>query len=111
MSLPVVAEDKAKLCLAFIKQHLTAHGGASALGRRRPLVIGLNGVQGIGKSTLVASLAADLEHDGISTLVLSLDDFYLTNADQVRLARDNPDNALLQHRGEPGKKEKKGEKK
>jgi len=33
--------------------------------------------------------------------VLSADDLYLTHEDQVKLAQNNPDNPLLQHRGQP----------
>jgi D-glycerate 3-kinase len=34
-------------------------------------------------------------------VTLSLDDLYLTHADQVALAAAHPDNPLLQHRGQP----------
>lgn len=34
-------------------------------------------------------------------MTLSLDDIYLTHADQVALANTHPDNPLLQHRGQP----------
>lgn len=34
-------------------------------------------------------------------MVFSLDDLYLTHADQVSLANSYPDNPLLQHRGQP----------
>ena len=34
--------------------------------------------------------------------MLSIDDLYLTHADQVRLAQFDPSNKLIQHRGEPG---------
>jgi D-glycerate 3-kinase len=37
----------------------------------------------------------------LSTVVFSLDDLYLTHADQVELAKAHPDNPLLQHRGQP----------
>lgn len=37
----------------------------------------------------------------LPTVVFSLDDLYLTHADQVDLARTHPDNPLLQHRGQP----------
>lgn len=70
---------------------------------QRPLIIGLNGMQGAGKTTLVAALAAALEKENTATLVCSIDDFYLTHDDQQALARENASNALLQHRGEPGK--------
>lgn len=34
-------------------------------------------------------------------MTLSLDDIYLTHADQVALAQEHPSNSLLQHRGQP----------
>ena len=36
------------------------------------------------------------------TVVFSLDDLYLTHADQKARAQTHPDNPLLQHRGQPG---------
>lgn len=37
----------------------------------------------------------------LDVVTLSLDDLYLTHADQVALAQANPENPLLQHRGQP----------
>jgi D-glycerate 3-kinase len=37
----------------------------------------------------------------LSVVTLSLDDIYLTHADQVALAQAHPSNPLLQHRGQP----------
>lgn len=37
----------------------------------------------------------------LPTIVFSLDDLYLTHADQLALAQSHPDNPLLQHRGQP----------
>ena len=37
----------------------------------------------------------------LPTVVFSLDDLYLTHADQVSLAQSHPGNPLLQHRGQP----------
>ncbi|KAJ1333493.1 D-glycerate 3-kinase [Microdochium nivale] len=69
----------------------------------RPFFIGLNGVQGVGKTTLVSALADRLQHgEGLETLVCSIDDFYLRREDQQRLAEGEPENKLLQVRGEPG---------
>ena len=99
-------DDKAPVCIPFILNLLTSRqqtsASSSSNGRVRPLIIGLNGLQGIGKTTLVASLAAALERDNIPTLVCSIDNFYLTHEDQVTLSREHPDNALWQNRGEPG---------
>jgi D-glycerate 3-kinase len=73
-------------------------------GQARPgraLVVGINGAQGCGKSTLAARLQHLLEHAlGRSTAVLSLDDFYLTRAQRAALARTV--HPLLATRGVPG---------
>ncbi|KAJ6444388.1 D-glycerate 3-kinase [Purpureocillium lavendulum] len=120
---PTFEDDKSPICVPFILQRLQAHrdqhqqqqhlqtkaGEVVAAGDERqapanlpPLVIGLSGMQGVGKTTLVAALANELEARGARTLVCSIDDFYLTHADQRALAEAQPDNALVQHRGEPG---------
>ena len=67
-----------------------------------PLVIGLSGPQGSGKSTVVKAVAEVLREKpyNLNVVEFSLDDVYLTHADQVKLA--NNGNTLLQHRGLPG---------
>ena len=69
---------------------------------RRGDCLGLIGYNGAGKSTLVKTLSKALEGQNVPTLVCSIDEFYLTRQDQVALAESHPDNALIQHRGEPG---------
>ncbi|WP_313919570.1 kinase [Tahibacter sp.] len=64
--------------------------------RPGPLVIGLCGAQGSGKSTLAAELALRFAR----TVVLSLDDLYLTRAARIKLACDV--HPLLRTRGVPG---------
>ena len=59
-------------------------------------------MQGAGKTTLVSKLQEALQRKGLETLVCSIDDLYLTHDDQLALAKDHVDNALVQHRGEPG---------
>lgn len=67
---------------------------------RGPLLVGLNGAQGTGKSTACKVLCLALEDRGLSPAVLALDDFYLDKASRVRLAqRVHP---LLATRGVPG---------
>lgn len=63
---------------------------------RHPFVFGLCGSQGSGKSTLARALAPRFPR----TVVLSLDDFYLTRAERLQLAREV--HPLLAVRGVPG---------
>ena len=64
-------------------------------------LVGFSGCQGSGKSTLVALIAKVMrEVHGISTVVLSLDDFYLTKATRAALAESI--HPLFATRGVPG---------
>ena len=69
--------------------------------QQKPLLVGLNGCQGSGKSTLGALLASLLPPAfGLHTAVISIDDFYFTRAERQQLAeRVHP---LLATRGVPG---------
>jgi len=97
---PPIYDDKTQICVPFIVSHLKTH---HAQNPSRPFFIGLNGVQGAGKSTLVSALAERLQMtEHLETLVCSIDDLYLTHEDQEKLAREHADNPLVQHRGEPG---------
>jgi D-glycerate 3-kinase len=65
-----------------------------------PLLVGLNGAQGTGKSTTALFLQAMLEQQGLVCCNLSLDDFYLVRATRAALAQDI--HPLLATRGVPG---------
>ncbi|ANB11699.1 Tda10p [Sugiyamaella lignohabitans] len=80
---------------AFIEQE-------NAQVRKLPLVIGISGPQGSGKSTVVAAVAKVLRSKNLNVVDFSLDDVYLTHQDQVALSNANPDNKLVSHRGLPG---------
>jgi len=68
-----------------------------------PLFIGIQGPQGIGKSTLASSLVKALAvSHRLTAVALSIDDFYLPHSDLASLAANNPGNILLNGRGEPG---------
>jgi D-glycerate 3-kinase len=70
---------------------------------KRPLVVGVSGPQGCGKTTLVRSLVPRLsDHFGLGAVSISIDDFYLTHAEQQQLAAAHPDNRYLQYRGHAG---------
>ncbi|KFX94212.1 hypothetical protein O988_06425 [Pseudogymnoascus sp. VKM F-3808] len=95
-----IIDDKSLHCIPFILARLASH---QAVHPSIPFFIGLNGVQGAGKTTLVSALAQILQAEQhLETLVCSIDDLYLTREDQLRLARNHALNPLVQHRGEPG---------
>ena len=80
---------------------LLADRAASLVGSDRPPVIGLNGAQGSGKSTMAKAMgeALALRH-GLSQVIVSLDDFYLSRALRQELARSV--HPLCATRGVPG---------
>lgn len=69
---------------------------------RRPLMIGVSAPQGAGKTTLTRQLVELLAAEGLRAVTVSIDDFYLTNAEQRALAAAHPGNRALEHRGAPG---------
>lgn len=72
-------------------------------GRKgRPWVLGLQGPQGCGKSTAAAALIEAAGRRGLRAAAASIDDFYLTHAEQLALAARHPGNPYLLYRGYPG---------
>jgi D-glycerate 3-kinase len=71
------------------------------LANGSPYLLGINGAQGTGKSTLAAYLAlAIADPDEHAVAVLSIDDFYLTRTERRELAQTV--HPLLATRGVPG---------
>ncbi|KAJ6180343.1 hypothetical protein N7519_010804 [Penicillium mononematosum] len=102
--MPEIVDDKSQHCIPFLLDRLRVHterhrGNPST----PPFFIGLNGVQGAGKTVLVSALNDTLRSEpySLSVVTLSLDDIYLDHANQVALAQAHPSNPLLQHRGQP----------
>lgn len=80
---------------------LIAERAAAQPRGERPPVIGINGAQGSGKSTITWLVAEALRlFHGLSPALLSLDDFYLTKAAREELARAV--HPLCATRGVPG---------
>jgi len=81
-----------------------ALGCVSRLGRcsHRPWVLGIQGPQGCGKTTLANALVGALGDVGVRAVAVSIDDFYLTHEEQRALAEHHPGNPFLLHRGYPG---------
>jgi D-glycerate 3-kinase len=85
---------------ARLHQPLAGRIAAWAGGRQTPLVVGICGPQGSGKSTLTALVARLLEARDLRVATLSIDDLYLPRADRLRLAETV--HPLLATRGVPG---------
>ncbi|MFL0800022.1 MAG: phosphoribulokinase [Agarilytica sp.] len=69
--------------------------------RTETLIVGVQGCQGSGKSTLSVFLQQLLEQQfNLSTAVLSIDDFYLTKTERLTLSKTV--HPLLKTRGVPG---------
>lgn len=82
---------------AFVADALRA---ALAAARDHVPLFAVCGLQGTGKSTLAAQIAALARARGLQAATLSIDDFYLTRAQRRQLARDV--HPLLATRGSPG---------
>jgi len=84
-------------------QHVLKHL-QPGVGPNRPLVVGVQGPQGSGKTYLTTLLRDELisPPHNLSVALLSLDDLYLPHSELVRVANDHPRNPLLQGRGQPG---------
>lgn len=103
-----IQDDKAQHVIPFVlsllKRHEQAHAAfvTSHNALPPPLIVGLTAPQGAGKSLLVSLLHKSLaEERHLPTSIFSLDDFYLPHRGLQSLAQENPNNPLLQHRGQP----------
>lgn len=83
----------------FCRERVRVH---QASGARGAVTIGLSAPQGCGKTTLTTMLVERFAADGLTCVVASIDDFYLTGAEQDALAAAHPNNPLLQVRGNAG---------
>lgn len=89
----------------WCRQQLQLHQSSSPLttgARASPLMIGISAPQGCGKTTVVESLEHLFEECGCRAAGVSMDDFYLTAADQAATAEKYKGNFLLELRGNAG---------
>lgn len=91
-----MATQKANVITKHILQHLSRHKA------KLPMIVGLQGPQGSGKTTVTEGVQKNLEKEGKRTAVLSIDDFYLTHDKLEELKELYPENKLLHGRGQPG---------
>ncbi|KAF1849702.1 D-glycerate 3-kinase-like protein [Cucurbitaria berberidis CBS 394.84] len=68
-----------------------------------PIILGITGLQGSGKSTWASMIVSILasEHQ-LHSITISLDDLYKTHSDLIAQRDKNPDNKLYRTRGQPG---------
>jgi D-glycerate 3-kinase len=85
---------------AALVEALTQAIAATSRQLARPIMVGISGVQGSGKSTLCAQLEARLAAHGLRAATLSLDDLYLTRTERGTLAATV--HPLFATRGVPG---------
>ncbi|KAJ1913636.1 hypothetical protein H4219_005130 [Mycoemilia scoparia] len=93
--------DIVDLAKDFIVQ---LHKRKLARGTKGPLICGVSGPQGSGKTTLCGQLIKKLTSSpySLNVVAFSTDDLYLPYESQQSLAKLNPRNPLWQHRGNAG---------
>lgn len=94
-----MVEPAAGYMLRHVLKHLR-----QGVGPNKPLVVGVQGPQGSGKTYLTTTLRAELisPPNNLSVALISLDDLYLPHSGLARVANDHPHNPLLRGRGQPG---------
>ncbi|KAH4336422.1 hypothetical protein HBH98_227890 [Parastagonospora nodorum] len=69
----------------------------------RPIIIGISGLQGSGKSTWASRIVDMLEiQQELKTITISLDDVYKKHDDLIAQRDQDPENKLYRTRGQPG---------
>ncbi|KAI2485375.1 d-glycerate 3-kinase [Pyrenophora tritici-repentis] len=68
-----------------------------------PIILGITGLQGSGKSTWASMVVKILSQEhNLHTITVSLDDFYKTHDELVARREQDPSNKLYRTRGQPG---------
>ncbi|KAH8696825.1 P-loop containing nucleoside triphosphate hydrolase protein [Phaeosphaeriaceae sp. PMI808] len=69
----------------------------------KPIILGISGLQGSGKSTWASKIVDILEtQHKLHAITISLDDLYKTHEDLITQRDKNPENKLYRTRGQPG---------
>ena len=88
-------EDTATVAFSYIKERYSIH---REIGSKKPLIVGISALQGCGKTTLTRKLTEQFTGLGLKVVCLSLDDFYLTRQNQIKVSEIS-NNPLLKYRG------------
>lgn len=102
MADPLVSAKVGAMSNHVLRQ-LQRHKSHPAIGSS-PLFVAVQGPQGSGKTFLTSRLRDALSSPphSLSVAVVSIDDLYLPHSGLVAVAQANPQNRLLQGRGQPG---------
>jgi D-glycerate 3-kinase len=92
-----MGEETSDLIVSHIRSILSS---TAREAQTAPLFVGLQGPQGIGKTTITRNLLSSLQD--LRLAVLSIDDFYLSYSGLEDLAKRHVNNGLLKGRGQPG---------
>ncbi|KAF2185478.1 D-glycerate 3-kinase-like protein [Zopfia rhizophila CBS 207.26] len=69
----------------------------------RPIILGITGLQGSGKSTWASKIVELLSNSyDLGAITISLDDLYKTHDELIAQRDKNPENKLYRTRGQPG---------
>src|SRR5438477_395227 len=69
----------------------------------KPIILGITGLQGSGKSTWASKVVQLLRSEyHFRAVTISLDDLYKTHDDLIAQRDRNPENKLFRTRGQPG---------
>ncbi|KAF2108180.1 P-loop containing nucleoside triphosphate hydrolase protein [Lophiotrema nucula] len=92
-------EDNIRHVLGILAPKIKAKHATSS----HPIILGITGLQGSGKSTWASKIVELLPSShGLSGITVSLDDFYKTHDDLIVRREQDPENKLYRTRGQPG---------
>ncbi|RLV90553.1 DNA damage tolerance protein RHC31 [Spathaspora sp. JA1] len=95
--------NSVELSIEFISKEIDSYEFPNAT---KPLIVGISGPQGSGKSYLATNLKVELEksYPKLNIVQFSMDDLYLTKEEQDKVTKTaiESENKLLQGRGLPG---------
>ncbi|GJJ76223.1 D-glycerate 3-kinase [Entomortierella parvispora] len=100
--------DKAQAIVQHILRHVASPRrvppGLNIAPATKPLIVGISGPQGIGKTTITNKLVSTLTGapHNLRVFTFSMDDLYLPFKKQVELSQQHPNNKLIEFRGLPG---------
>ncbi|KAF2004871.1 P-loop containing nucleoside triphosphate hydrolase protein [Amniculicola lignicola CBS 123094] len=94
-----ILESNALRVLDILTPHIHAQRQTSS----QPVILGITGLQGSGKSTWASKVVSLLSSAfNLRAITISLDDLYKTHDDLIAQREKNPENKLYRTRGHPG---------